>query len=168
MVEGAIMQPQLLEEPKAVYALNRRIQLQNRVPPGFPGFIRKGFDLLVVGDDYRTCMHTKMTGMLLNKSHLCCPATCAGSATILCCHRQKAYMRKSQCNMHRHCMTPSGLIYKDFQEGQGPMPMEGQEVLFHYNGYNESGAIIDSSYRKGRPAQTRLGVAGLIPGGCDI
>lgn len=105
---------QLSASERQVYALNRRIQLQNRVPPGFPGFIRKGFDLLVVGDDYS--------------------------------------------------MTPSGLIYKDFQEGQGPMPMEGQEVLFHYNGYNESGAIIDSSYRKGRPAQTRLGVAGLIPG----
>lgn len=48
--------------------------------------------------------------------------------------------------------------------GDGPIPQEGQEVVFHYNGYNESGAIIDSSYRKGRPAQTRLGIAGLIPG----
>ncbi|KAF5835318.1 hypothetical protein DUNSADRAFT_7550 [Dunaliella salina] len=105
---------QLSASERQVYALNRRIQLQNRVPPGFPGFIRKGFDVLVVGDDYST--------------------------------------------------APSGLIYKDFQEGQGPLPTEGQEVVFHYNGYNESGALIDSSYRKGRPAQTRLGVAGLIPG----
>lgn len=44
--------------------------------------------------------------------------------------------------------------------------MEGQQVVFDYTGYNESGAAIDSSYRQGRPAETRLGIAGLIPGVC--
>ena len=44
------------------------------------------------------------------------------------------------------------------------MPEEGQEVVFHYTAYNESGARIDSSFSKGRPAQTRLGIKGLIPG----
>eukprot|EP00877_Chromochloris_zofingiensis_P004075 jgi/Chrzof1/13669/Cz08g07130.t1 len=57
-----------------------------------------------------------------------------------------------------------GLIYKDFKVGEGSPPSEGQEVVFDYTGYNESGAIIDSSYRQGRPAQTRLGIKGLIPG----
>eukprot|EP00955_Chlamydomonas_euryale_P086795 364246-Chlamydomonas_euryale.AAC.16 len=39
-----------------------------------------------------------------------------------------------------------------------------QEVIFNYTGYNESGTTIDSSYRKGQPAQAQLGIAGLIPG----
>jgi hypothetical protein len=39
-------------------------------------------------------------------------------------------------------------------------------VVFDYTGYNESGAAIDSSYRQGRPAETRLGIQGLIPGAC--
>lgn len=60
--------------------------------------------------------------------------------------------------------TPDGLIYKDFEEGQGEAPVDGQEVLFHYTAYNESGRRIDSSYQKGSPARTRMGIQGLIPG----
>jgi hypothetical protein len=37
-------------------------------------------------------------------------------------------------------------------------------VVFNYTGYNESGGVIDSSYRQGRPAQTRVGINGMIPG----
>ena len=37
-------------------------------------------------------------------------------------------------------------------------------MTFSYVAYNESGAKIDSSYQKGRPASTRLGINGLIPG----
>ena len=103
------------------------------------------------------------------------------------------------------------VIYKDYKEGSGEMPVQGQvglrlgqvglrlgqvgplrycmpsirtkgqllaginlqstlvfvqEVTFQYTGYNESGTVIDSSYRHDRPAQTQLGVGGLIPGGC--
>jgi FKBP-type peptidyl-prolyl cis-trans isomerase len=59
-----------------------------------------------------------------------------------------------------------GLVYRDYDKGDEskPLPIEGQEVVFDYVGYNESGAVIDSSYRQGRPSQTRLGVKGLIPG----
>ncbi len=39
-----------------------------------------------------------------------------------------------------------------------------QEVVFHYAAYNESGRRIDSSYLKGQPARTRMGIQGLIPG----
>lgn len=60
--------------------------------------------------------------------------------------------------------TSEGLLYKEFREGTGETPKEGQQVVFDYTGYNESGASIDSSYRQGRPAETRLGIAGLIPG----
>ena len=53
---------------------------------------------------------------------------------------------------------------QDYQEGTGELPEDGQQVTFDYTAYNESGARIDSSYQKGRPAQTRLGIKGLIPG----
>ncbi|EFJ49679.1 hypothetical protein VOLCADRAFT_120742 [Volvox carteri f. nagariensis] len=104
----------LTSQEKLVLSLNRRIQTQNRVPGEFPGFIREGFDVKVVGDGYT--------------------------------------------------VAPSGLIYKDFEEGQGTLPTDGQEVVFNYTGYNESGSVIDTSFRQGRPAQTRLGVGGMIPG----
>jgi hypothetical protein len=56
------------------------------------------------------------------------------------------------------------LAYKDFEVGTGSLPEEGQEVVFQYTGYNESGGVIDSSYRQRRPAQTRVGINGMIPG----
>lgn len=53
---------------------------------------------------------------------------------------------------------------QDFEEGRGSVPQDGQQVTFDYTAYNESGSRIDSTYQKGRPAQTRLGINGLIPG----
>ena len=38
------------------------------------------------------------------------------------------------------------------------------QVIFHYIGYNEQGRRVDSTYLKGAPARTRLGINGLIPG----
>lgn len=69
-------------------------------------------------------------------------------------------------------VSPEGVIYKDFVVGEGgggegeaaALPQDGQQVTFDYTAYNESAAVIDSSYRKGQPASTRLGIAGLIPG----
>ena len=64
------------------------------------------------------------------------------------------------------CSEAQPLVWllQDFQEGAGERPQDGQEVTFSYVAYNESGAKIDSSYQKGRPASTRLGINGLIPG----
>jgi len=58
------------------------------------------------------------------------------------------------------------LIYKDFTVGDAdaPSPQDGQSVVFHYIAYNESGGLIDSTYRQGRPAETRMGIGGMIPG----
>jgi FKBP-type peptidyl-prolyl cis-trans isomerase len=62
-------------------------------------------------------------------------------------------------------VSPEGLIYKDYAQGTGgAFPEDGQQVQFDYTAYNESAAVIDSSYRKGQPASTRLGINGLIPG----
>lgn len=36
--------------------------------------------------------------------------------------------------------------------------------MFHYSAFNEAGRQIDSTYARGRPAETRLGIGGLVPG----
>uniref|UniRef100_A0A7N0TIP9 peptidylprolyl isomerase n=1 Tax=Kalanchoe fedtschenkoi TaxID=63787 RepID=A0A7N0TIP9_KALFE len=60
--------------------------------------------------------------------------------------------------------TASGLVYRDIQVGQGDCPKDGQQVTFHYVGYNESGRRIDSTYLQGAPAKIRLGTNALVPG----
>lgn len=64
----------------------------------------------------------------------------------------------------KYVTARSGLIYFDLVEGQGELPKDGQQVKFHYTGYNENGRRIDSSYQQGEPARTRLGIKGMIPG----
>lgn len=63
-------------------------------------------------------------------------------------------------------VTNDGLLYKDYVVGTGPTPSDGQQVTFDYTGYNESGGVIDSSYRKGAPSSMRIGVPGstVVPG----
>ncbi|XP_024627995.1 peptidyl-prolyl cis-trans isomerase FKBP20-2, chloroplastic isoform X2 [Medicago truncatula] len=58
----------------------------------------------------------------------------------------------------------SGLIYRDFEVGEGDCPKDGQQVTFHYVGYNESGRRIDSTYLQGSPAKIRMGNKALVPG----
>ncbi|KAK7277164.1 hypothetical protein RIF29_18315 [Crotalaria pallida] len=58
----------------------------------------------------------------------------------------------------------SGLIYRDFEIGKGDCPKDGQQVTFHYVGYNESGRRIDSTYLQGSPARIRMGTNSLVPG----
>lgn len=58
----------------------------------------------------------------------------------------------------------SGLIYRDFEVGSGDCPKDGQQVTFHYVGYNESGRRIDSTYLQGSPAKIRMGNKALVPG----
>jgi FKBP-type peptidyl-prolyl cis-trans isomerase len=63
-------------------------------------------------------------------------------------------------------VTDDGLLYKDYVVGTGATPSDGQQVTFDYTGYNESGGVIDSSYRKGAPSSMRIGVPGstVVPG----
>ncbi|KAF5201110.1 Peptidyl-prolyl cis-trans isomerase fkbp20-2 protein [Thalictrum thalictroides] len=58
----------------------------------------------------------------------------------------------------------SGLIYMDIAAGKGDSPKDGQQVTFHYVGYNESGRRIDSTYLQGTPAKIRMGTNALVPG----
>merc|ERR1712032_1135987 len=59
----------------------------------------------------------------------------------------------------------SGLICKDDVVGKGRSPEDGDEIEFDYQGFNENGARIDSSYSSGRPVSIRL-IPGsnLVPG----
>ncbi|CAI5506035.1 unnamed protein product [Closterium sp. Naga37s-1] len=63
-----------------------------------------------------------------------------------------------------YLVSPTGLIYWDIVEGEGEPPSSGQEVEFNYIGFNESGRRVDSTYLQGRPAKTRVGINGMIPG----
>ncbi|CAH9127227.1 unnamed protein product [Cuscuta epithymum] len=58
----------------------------------------------------------------------------------------------------------SGLMLLDIIVGKGDCPKAGQQVTFHYVGYNESGRRIDSTYLQGSPAKVRIGNSALIPG----
>lgn len=58
----------------------------------------------------------------------------------------------------------NGLIYRDIEVGEGDCPKAGQQVTFHYIGYNESGRRIDSTYLQGSPAKIRMGTNALVPG----
>ncbi|KAJ8632123.1 hypothetical protein MRB53_025459 [Persea americana] len=58
----------------------------------------------------------------------------------------------------------SGLIYLDIEVGKGDCPKAGQQVTFHYVGYNESGRRIDSTYLQGTPAKIQIGTKSLVPG----
>eukprot|EP00850_Spirogloea_muscicola_P020233 SM000210S06747 [mRNA] locus=s210:131815:133080:- [translate_table: standard] len=76
---------------------------------------------------------------------------------------REGFQVKVVCN-DTYKMTPTGLYFEDIEEGSGEPPHKGQEVVFHYTGYNESARRVDSSYQQGRPAQTRFGIGGMIPG----
>lgn len=72
---------------------------------------------------------------------------------------QRSLMHKAQftlmpelamrpCPPRTFCSVPCSLITKDFRDGSGPTPVDGQEVVFQYTGYNESASVIDTSFRQ--------------------
>jgi FKBP-type peptidyl-prolyl cis-trans isomerase len=63
-----------------------------------------------------------------------------------------------------YTVREDGLIVKDYLIGEGESPKDNQECTFNYVAYNENGGTIDSTYRRGAPASTRLGINGMIPG----
>ncbi|KAF6149898.1 hypothetical protein GIB67_008619, partial [Kingdonia uniflora] len=64
----------------------------------------------------------------------------------------------------KYVKRDSGLFYLDIEVGKGEIPKDGQQVTFHYVGYNESGRRIDSTYLQGAPAKIRVGTNALVPG----
>lgn len=90
-----------------IFSLNRRVQAQNRAPDDFPGFIREGFDVTVVGEGYEMdgngyatwfiypcsvilklphCMHTACMLTVIAESlalHSCTQYLCEHAAALL-------------------------------------------------------------------------------------
>ena len=128
----------LTDEERVVLEQNQRIRSLNRAPPDFPAFIRKG-----------------------ESQSLCCCLVCSDlRLTLRCAGYQVTVLADG------YTYEPNGLIYKDMVVGDAgsASPGDGQQVVFNYIAYNESGVQIDSTFRQGRPAETRVGIGGMIPG----
>jgi FKBP-type peptidyl-prolyl cis-trans isomerase FkpA len=48
-------------------------------------------------------------------------------------------------------VTPSGLVFRSLQEGQGASPMATDKVKVHYRGTFPDGREFDSSYKRNKP-----------------
>jgi FKBP-type peptidyl-prolyl cis-trans isomerase FkpA len=57
--------------------------------------------------------------------------------------------------------TPSGIVIKTLNEGNGPMPTEADTVKVHYKGTLTNGKEFDSSYSRNEPTTFPLG--GVVP-----
>ncbi|MGB6067733.1 MAG: FKBP-type peptidyl-prolyl cis-trans isomerase [Desulfomonilaceae bacterium] len=87
--------------------------------------------------------------------HLFLIATFAGCAVFLCAALTEAA---------RTLTTPSGLKIEILQEGNGPLPQNGQTVVVHYTGTLENGKKFDSSRDRGTPFSFVLGQGRVIRG----
>ena len=60
--------------------------------------------------------------------------------------------------------TESGLRYKMIQTGSGKQAEKGKTVSVHYEGSLENGQVFDSSYKRKKPIDFKLGAGQVIEG----
>ena len=60
--------------------------------------------------------------------------------------------------------TDSGLRYKMIQTGNGKQAEKGKTVSVHYEGSLENGQVFDSSYKRKKPIDFKLGAGQVIEG----
>jgi peptidylprolyl isomerase len=60
--------------------------------------------------------------------------------------------------------TATGLKIEDVRVGDGASPKPGQTITVNYVGTLEDGTEFDNSYKKGRPANFKIGVGQVIKG----
>lgn len=60
--------------------------------------------------------------------------------------------------------TASGLKYVIIEEGKGAIPKKGQTITAHYHGVLQDGKVFDSSFQRGTPFSTSIGVGQVIKG----
>ena len=56
------------------------------------------------------------------------------------------------------------LLIEDIKVGEGDEVKSGDYIVIHYNGTLENGQKFDSSYDRGAPFKTRIGVGAVIDG----
>lgn len=57
------------------------------------------------------------------------------------------------------------LVVETIEEGSGDQAVEsGDDIVIHYRGTLEDGTVFDSSYDRGEPFQTQIGVGAVIQG----
>lgn len=60
--------------------------------------------------------------------------------------------------------TESGLRYVVIKEGKGRTAQQGDNITAHYHGMLENGKVFDSSFDRGEPFKTAIGVGRVIKG----
>jgi hypothetical protein len=173
---------ELTEEERIILEYNQRIALFNRAPQDFPSFVRNG-----------TCVRATSTAAfaavpaVADCASLRYDTRCGSAGYQVRVLTKEGYVEQSDGLIYKVGPTPEPVtqrsaapdgaltrgwghgrwlwwVRQDYEVGGGLQPLDGQQVVFHYTAYNESGATIDSTYRKDRPAETRLGIGGMIPG----
>lgn len=61
-------------------------------------------------------------------------------------------------------MADDKFLIEDIKKGSGNEVQSGDYVLIHYNGTLKDGTKFDSSYDRGTPFKTRIGVGAVIDG----
>jgi peptidylprolyl isomerase len=60
--------------------------------------------------------------------------------------------------------TPDGLKIEVIKKGSGPQVKSGDTVSIDYIGELQDGSVFDSSYKRGTPFETQIGVGQVIKG----
>ena len=74
------------------------------------------------------------------------------------------YLTRRSTRAGAEVTTASGLKIEDLKVGDGPTPKPGQTIKVNYIGTLQNGTEFDNSYKKGAPAEFRIGVGEVIPG----
>lgn len=74
---------------------------------------------------------------------------------------EQAALEKVVADFHK---TDSGLHYKILKEGTGEKAAAGKTVSVHYEGALTNGEVFDSSYKRNKPIDFKLGSGQVIPG----
>lgn len=61
-------------------------------------------------------------------------------------------------------MSDTKFKIEDLKKGEGREVSSGDKIIIHYHGTLENGKVFDSSYERGKPFETRIGVGQVIDG----
>lgn len=88
-----------------------------------------------------------------------------GSYVLLTRSTPKAQKEETKPVVTTLTATPSATLkIEDLEKGSGREVKSGDAVVMHYSGTLENGEKFDSSYDRGQPFTTRIGVGQVIKG----